>query len=499
MRVPQLEELTQLRHPVIIACVCTAYLLPLAIERKAMNKSTIWQSIVSVLVIILAVLIVLNIQHPTWVKSLLFWQPKDQREIAWLYGVDLGNTYRISLIAEGEEKPSVAQMQAGLDTIKSRAKNLSLTDPAVQLLGDDTIVVQVPNSQDLSIITPTLQAPGLIEFVNVGSEVPTSEIVETTLDGPSDAEAAPTETITPTAEAPTIYETLMTNNDLEYIELRPPSYGYYGAKFRFRPSGDKALLDHNQSHPGEYICITLDKHILTCALSSQLMETDLGGNVEYPIIIEEKNAQATSALFRSGVLPVQLQVDKVEPASPALGEKAIQRLGTAAIIALAAALAFLLAHYRLPGVLAVLPLLVFALLSLALCRILPLPITLATIIGLAATGLTTLGALLSITERLRNRTRAGQALPKAVEVSLSNAWASIRNTHLALGLLAIATWLVGAIVAAQTIHWLGVSLVTGTLASLFATMVFGHPLIRLIFGIEAIQALLNERKWLLGI
>ncbi|MBN1811852.1 MAG: hypothetical protein JXA14_08460 [Anaerolineae bacterium] len=464
-----------------------------------MKKSTLWQSIGSVLVIILAVLVVLNIQHPSWVKSLLFWQPKDQREIAWLYGADLEDTHRITLIPEGEEKFSAAQMQASLNTIKSRAKNLSMTDPIVQLLDNNAIIVQVPNSQDLSIITPTLQAPGLIEFINAGSQVPSSETVETTLDRPSSTETAPTETITPTAESPTVYETLMTNNDLEYIELRPPSYGYYGAKFRFKPSGDKVLLDHNQDHPGDYICITLDKHILTCALSSQFMKTDLGGNVEYPIIIEGENAQATSALFHSGLLPVRLQVDKVEPADPALGKKPTQQLGTATIIALAAALAFLLVHYRLPGLLAILTLLVFALLSLALCRILPLPITLATIIGLAATGLTTLGALISIVERLRNRTRAGQPLPKAVEASLSNAWASIRNTHLAIGLLAIATWLVGAIVAAQTVHWLGASMVAGILASLFATMVFSHPLIRLIFGIQVIQILLSERKWLLGI
>jgi preprotein translocase subunit SecD len=464
-----------------------------------MKKSTLWQSIVSVLVIALAVLVVLNIQHPSWATGLLFWQPTDEGRIAWLYGVDLGDTHRIALIPDGEEKPSAAQMQVTLNTIESRAKSLSMTDPVVQLLDNDTIVVQVPSSHNLSIITPTLQAPGLIEFINAGTQVPSNDTVETTLDKPFGTEATATEAITLTAEAPTVYETLMTNNDLEHIELRPPSYGYYGAKFRLKPSGEKALLDHNQNHPGEYVCITLDKRILTCALSTQLMETDLGGNAEYPIVIEEESAQATSALFRSGLLPVQLRVDGVEPAGPTLGEKTIQRLEAAAIIGLAAALVFLLVHYRLPGLLAVLTLLVFALLSLALCRILPLPITLATIIGLAATGLTTLGALLSITERLRNRARDGQALPRAVEASFSNAWASIRNTHLALGLLAVATWIVAAIVAAQTIRWLGISLIIGTLVSLFATMIFGRTLASLIVTTDTIQTWLGKQKWPLGI
>jgi len=463
-----------------------------------MRKSTLWQSIVSVLIIALAVLVVLNIQHPSWVQGLLFWRPQGEREIDWLYGVDLGDTHRITLTPDEEGKPSADQMQATLETVKSRAKSLSKTDPMVQLLDDNTIVVQVPSAHDPNAITSTLQAPGLIEFINAGTEYPTTRTVETTLSKPQPP--FPTLEITGTQDtAPTVYETLMTNNDLEYIELRPPSYGYYGAKFRFKPSGGKALIEHNQNHPQEYICVTLDKRILTCALATQFMETDLGGNVEYPVVIEKESAQTTAALFRSGMLPAQLQVDRVEPAGPTPGQETLQKLGTAVIIGLAAALAFLLAHYRLPGLLIVLALLVFALLSLALCKILPLPITLATVAGLGAMGLTALGALLSIVERLRNRTRDGQALSRAVEGSLSTAWPSVRNTHLALGLLAIATWIVGATVAAQTIRWLGVSMATGTLTSLFATMVFSHALIRLIFGSEAIQALLSERTWLLGI
>jgi protein-export membrane protein SecD len=464
-----------------------------------MRKSTLWQSIVSVLIIVLALLVVLNIQHPSWVQGLLFWRPQGQREIDWLYGVDLGDTHRITLTPVEEEEPSADQMQATLETVESRAKSLSKTDPMVRLLDDNTIVVQMPSAHDLNAITSTLQAPGLIEFINTGTEYPATTAVETTLSEPQPTPSS-TEGVTGTQDvAPTVYETLMTNNDLEYIELRPPSYGYYGAKFRFKPSGGKTLIEHNQNHPQEYICITLDKRILTCALATQFMETDLGDNVEYPIVIEEENAQTTAALFRSSMLPVQLQVDGFEPAGPILGEETIRQLGTATIIGLAAALAFLLAHYRLPGLLAALALLVFALLSLALCKILPLPITLATVTALGAIGLTALGALLSIVERLRNRTRDGQALPRAIEGSLSSAWSSVRNTHLALGLLAIATWIVGATSAAQTIRWLGVSMVAGTLASLFATIVFSPALIRLIFGSEAVQASLSERGWLLGI
>jgi protein-export membrane protein SecD len=463
-----------------------------------MRKSTLWLSIASVIIIVIAILLISNIAYPSWVQSLLFWRPQGQREIAWFYGVDLGETYRMSLVPKEEEEPSAAQMQAALAVVEIRAESLAMTDPVVQLADGNTIAVQMPRSQALSTITSTLQAPGLVEFINAGTEYPASPVVETTLSEPQPT-PAPTEGITGTqAITPTVYETLMTNNDLEHIELRPPRYGYYSVKFKLKPSGTEALLAQNQNHPGAYVCITLDKRILTCALSTQLMNTDVGGNVEYPIIIEEQNAESVSALLRSGMLPVPLQVGEAEDAGPTLGEEAIRRLATAAFIGLGAALAFLLVHYRLPGLLAVLPLLVLALISLALCRILPLPVTLATITGLGAMGLTTLGALLSVVERLRSRMQAGQVLTRAIEGSLSDAWPLIRDTHLALGLLAVATWIVGTAIAAQTLHWLGASLVAGALASLFSTIVFGYALIRLIFAIEPIQKLLNERGWLLG-
>jgi hypothetical protein len=88
-------------------------------------------------------------------------------------------------------------------------------------------------------------------------------------------------------------------------------------------------------------------------------------------------------------------------------------------------------------------------------------------------------------------------LPRSIEASFSDAWPSIRNTHLALLLSAIASWIIGAIAAAQTVYWLGASLVVGTLVSLFVTMIFSRTLTRLIISIDAVLVWLGERKGLL--
>jgi len=463
-----------------------------------MKKSTIWQSVASAIVIILAVLIVLNIPHPNWITGLLFWQPLGQREIAWRYGADLGNTHRITLVpdvSEGQEPPSTAQMQAALNVVQSRVRSLSSAESVVQQQGQ-SIVAQMPYLEDPTAVTQTLQSPGLIEFISSDQYLDTDVIVKTTTTLEGTSETTPSQEITTTKDLETTYFTLVDNNGLGYTKLQPPRRGYYSIASSLKPEAQSFLSLYNSASPNGYICVTLDKRVLICLLSSQLSWADSGA-VQIPIIIDAGQAPSVSALLQSGMLPVQLRVEKIERAGPTLGEQIVRQIGIASIIALAAALVFLLAHHRLLGLLAALALIVFGLLSLALCKVIPVPITLANIIGLAAASLSALGGLLSIAERLRKQVRADQPLLKAIESSFSGAWLSIRNTHLALLLIAITAWVVGLAIDAQTIYWLGVSLVAGTLSSLFATMVFCRPLARLIFGIEAVQAWLNERKWLL--
>ncbi|MBN1977565.1 MAG: hypothetical protein JW918_09205 [Anaerolineae bacterium] len=565
-----------------------------------MKKSTVWQSAVSAIVIVLAVLITLNIPHPDWITGLLFWQPAGQREIAWHLGADLGDTHRITLVpdvSEGQVPPNTAQMQAALNVVQSRARSLSAGGSAVQLQGN-AIVAQVPSMEDPTVVTQALQTPGLVEFIVAGGQyltpgeivetksntspeteplpsatptptatlTPTAEITTTTTTTPTPEatptptagitatatatvtatepatttttttttptpettptptagitatatvtatepattttpEATPTQEVITTETLETAYATILDNNDLEYIELGPPDYGYYTIRFNLKPEAQTILVGHGVINPDVYICITLDKRVLTCALPNQLLGIDQSGAsnpgpVKIPIWTEGGLERTVAALLHSGALPVQLRVEKVERAGSTLGEQVAKQIGTASIIALSAALVFLLVQHRLLGLLADLALLAFGLLSLALCKIIPVPITLANVVGLAAASLSTLGGLLSIAERLRRQARAGFSLPKAVEASFSGAWPSIRNTHFVLLLFAITAWVIGAIVDAQTIYWLGVSLVASALAGLFVTMVFCRSLIRLILSSEAVQTWLNERRWLLDI
>jgi preprotein translocase subunit SecD len=543
-----------------------------------MTKANIVRLVATVFVLAITVLVDLNIEHPAWAKDLAFWQPEDQRDIALRYGVDLGGGLSVRLVADTSMGQTIdpASMEAARAIVRSRAQDLAISDPTIQIVDARHTLITMSTVQGADVVSRTLSAEGLVEIVDVGTEDPTV-LLGTTLETvpagslppespistpappvtatvvatptaptatiTSTAAITPTVTMTPTAavtatpamtatqtvtpttpltpttpSTPTeemepitptapIYETVLSNDETERVELRQ---GYSSAQdstityAEFKPTSQGAtILDlYAMARTGHYLCITLDKQVVGCAKlqGSTLVQRDAKGNplpLSFYARVDETEFAPFGSIFRSGRLPVPLKVESVGAAEPTLGQTAVRRIGIAAIIGLAAALVLLPAHYRFPGLLADLALVFFGFSGLALCKIIPVPITLPSITGFAVAALLALQAHCTILERLREGIRAKRPLPRAVKNSFPDAWRSVRDTHLGLLLFSFVVWAAGAATAAMPIRWLGVALTAGTLVSAFVTLVFTRLLMSLASNVS--QEWLHEREWLLGI
>ena len=459
-----------------------------------MKKSKTWQLAIIILIVLAALYVDLNIEHSDYVKNLLFWRPASQRDIALRFGLDLQGGLQTLLTADvpAGQEPDAALMEATRLIIEKRAKGLVLTKPTVQTLGEHHIIVDLPGFGGLRQTIDTIQATGVVEFIDAGTlSMAPGTIVETTLELPVEEPAAP---VTPTAPSSRIFTTVLSNNDLEAIMLHQTGSNEYNISFALTEQATPGFTTFTAGHSGQYLCVAIDKEVISCAF---LPDSPLEGGGGIPVFLSDAGAQRVDVLLRYGSLPVPMQVEELETIGPALGETAVEQGGRAAVIGLIAVLIFLPLHYRLPGLLADLAFLVFALLSLALCKLIPLPLTLPSITGFAIAALLATGAHLSILERLREEMRAGRPPSRAVEDGFSRAWPSIRNVHLILLALSIATWYTGATTSADFIFWLGVTLLVGVLTSLFVTMVVTRVFIRSAF--DAAREWLSERQWLLGI
>ena len=457
-----------------------------------MKKSKTWQLAVIVLIVLAALYVDLNIGHSDYVKNLIFWRPASQRDIALRFGLDLQGGIQTLLTANvpAGQEPDAASLEATRLIIEKRAQSLLLTTPVVQTLNERHIIVDLPGSGGLRQTIDTLQATGVVEFIDAGAlSMPPGTIVETTLGGPSTEE--PTAPVTPTAR---IFTTVLSNDDLAAIMLRQTGTNQYNISFALTEQATPGFTIFTAGHSGQYLCVAIDKEVISCAF---LPDSPLEGGGGIPVFLSDAGAQRVDVLLRYGSLPVPMQVEELETIGPALGETAVQQGGRAAIIGLIAVLVFLLLNYRLPGLLADLAMLVLVLFNIALCKLIPLPLTLPSITGFAMAALLATGAHLSILERVREEMRAGRPLPRAVENGFSRAWSSIRNGHLTFLALSIAMWYTGATTSADLFLWLGVTLLVGVLTSLLVTMVVTRVFIRSAF--EAGREWLSERQWLLGI
>ena len=132
------------------------------------KKSTGWQLALVLVVALLALYITLGVQHPDWLKGLLFWQPEGQRDIALKQGLDLQGGLQVLLAADvppGEELDPDS-METARRIVENRVNSLGLTEPVVQSQGERRIIVELPGIENPEQAVDMIKGTALLEFVN---------------------------------------------------------------------------------------------------------------------------------------------------------------------------------------------------------------------------------------------------------------------------------------------------------------------------------------------
>ena len=110
---------------------------------------------------------------------------------------------------------------------------------------------------------------------------------------------------------------------------------------------------------------------------------------------------------------------------------------------------FMIAYYRLPGVLAAIALVFYTLTSYAIFRIIGVTLTLAGVAAFILSIGMAVDANILIFERMKEEIRAGKTLVPAIEAGFNRAWSSILDSNVSS--LLVASWL----------YWQGTTVVRG--------------------------------------
>lgn len=416
------------------------------------------------------------------------------REVGLRQGLDLQGGVQVLLEADvpPDQEVDSEDMKVARSIIENRVNSLGVTEPVVQLQGERRIIVEVPGIQDPDEAIQTIQATALLEFVSADPTLMNGDIVSTTHEA---GHTAAYEGVDPALiRGP--YETVMAGEALRDASVTQDQLGQLAVSFRLKPEWAELFLDYTTRHRGQYLAIVLDKRIISNAVIRDAIDEQgviSGGEGGF----EYEDAQRLATQLRYGSLPVPLRVEGNTSIGPTLGQESVEASVRAGTIGVAVVLAFMVVYYRVPGLLAALALVIYALINFAIYKAVPVTLTMPGITGfLLSTGMA-VDANILVFERMKEELRDGRSLGSALENAFSRAWTSIRDSNLSTLISCAILFYFGSNYGASMVKGFAVTLAWGVVINMFTAITVTRTFMRLVVG--RFGGWLKARPWSLGI
>lgn len=402
------------------------------------------------------------------------------RDFTTRLGLDLVGGVQALMEADLPESTVIESgaMDAASKIVENRVNGLGLTEAVVQKAGDRRIVVELPGETDPEKALRTIQQTGLLELVDfsgisqqeavmlVGTLINTDfGVTETSSTSPITATSEVTATMVTTQTFPTV----ITGADLKSVNVTTNQQtGGYEVAFELTSEGGKTFANFTAANVGNILAIVVDKEVISVPSINQAIPSGQGvisGDFTY------EDANNLAIQLRYGSLPIPLKVIEIRTVGPTLGLESLQKSLTAGLIGFVIVILFMLIYYRLAGAAASIAIMIFALVTYAIFRFIPVTLTLPGIAGFLLSTGSALDANILIFERIKEELRSGKTLRQSIDLGWRRAWPSIRDSNIAtLITCAILFWF-GSTYGATIVKGFSITLFLGVLVSLFSAIV----------------------------
>jgi protein-export membrane protein SecD len=289
------------------------------------------------------------------------------------------------------------------------------------------------------------------------------------------------------------FETVMTGAALKTAVPSRDEYGTFYVDFTLQPDQADFFEDYTRQHQGQFLTIVLDKEVISSPRINSAID---GGQGTVTGQFTQEEAEKLALQLRFGSLPVPLRIESTRLVGATLGTQSVEASIKAGVIGVLLVLIFMVAYYRIFGVMADLALGFYMLLNFAVYQGMPVTLTLPAITGfLLSTGMA-VDANVLVFERIKEELKRGTALRPAIDNGFSLAWVSIRDSNVATLVICGVLWMFGRSFGASSVQGFALTLSIGVLISMFTAVVVTRTLVRLIIGGSA--KYIETKKWLLG-
>ena len=261
-----------------------------------------------------------------------------------------------------------------------------------------------------------------------------------------------------------------------------PNSGQPDVTFGFSNKGKHEFQDvtANIAHRGDLVSglgQTLNQHFAV-ALDNQLITVPFISFKQYPDGINGDKGADISGSFtigtaqdlanelRLGALPINLKLISESQVSATLGKQALHSGLEAGLVGLLIVVVFLVAYYRVLGVIATFGLLVYAIYFYALIKLIPITLTLPGIAGLILTIGVAADANIVIFERVKEEIRGGRSIRQGIVTGYKKGLTAIIDANV----VTIMTAFILFVLATSDVQGFAFTLGIGTFVSLFTAV-----------------------------
>jgi preprotein translocase subunit SecD len=382
-----------------------------------------------------------------------------QRDFPIKQGLDLAGGTHVVLQVDTSKVASADRQQAldsDTEVIRRRINLFGTNEPIIQSsqVGNDyRIIVDLPGVKD---------ADQAVALVGKTAQLELREIVDPAL--------------------PPIYPntkpTGLTGADFVSAQANPVSQSStqastgYQVDFSLTDDGGKKFDELTKRLSGKEIPIFLDGQLI----SSPVVNGEIsGGKGTISGNFTASAAKELATQLNAGALKAPVHVAQQTTISPILGSQPIQRSLIAGALGLIIIALFLILYYGRLGLVATAALGIYALLTLAIFKIIPITLTLAGIAGFILSVGMAVDANILIFERMKEELNSGKSRDIATELGFKRAWTSIRDSNI----VTIATSLILYYTTTDLVRGFALTLLIGVLVSMFTAIVVTRTILRI--------------------
>jgi preprotein translocase subunit SecD len=410
------------------------------------------------------------------------------RNVEIKLGLDLRGGLQALLEADvpAERNVTGAELANAKNILQNRANALGVSEVVMQTAGERRIVAEFPGISNPEEVVAALKKTALLEFVDMAtSPVAEGTTIQTDFGQSNAAAAEPTSTATPQPLAtpaagtsqPIIYHTVMTGAALQSASVSRDQLGKYEIRFALKPDATSLFGEYTSTHINQYLAIVLDKQVVSTPVIRSAI-TD--GNGAISGNFTQSSAQTLAIQLRSGALPIPIKIVESRTVGPTLGEESVRKSLLAGVIGLSIVVLFMAIYYRLPGLIADLALISYALISLMMFKLIPVVLTLPGIAGFILSIGMAVDANVLIFERLKEELRAGRSLRQAIDLGWNRAWPSIRDSNSSTLITCLILYVFGNTFGASMVKGFSINLFLGVVISLFTAIIVTRTYLHLV-------------------